>query len=83
MKQILKLRHMEDRKLNQDRQQSFTKGKACLINLVASYDGVTTSVDKGRAIDVIYLDFCEFFDVGLYSNLLSKLKRDGFDWLGG
>ncbi|XP_032062731.1 olfactory receptor 14J1-like [Aythya fuligula] len=49
------------------------KGKWCLANLVAFYNGVTTSDNKGRPTDVIYLDFC------LIILLLSPLLEDGFD----
>lgn len=47
---------MENRDKIQDSQHSFAKGKSCLNNSVALYDGMPISVDKEKAMDVICLE---------------------------
>lgn len=67
MEQILleaKLKHMEDRKVIRDSQNYFTKGKFFLWPsglLATKLIELTTSVDKERAMNIIYLEFCKAF----------------------
>ncbi|CAM5135697.1 unnamed protein product [Natator depressus] len=82
MEQVLKesiLKHLEERKVIRNSQHGFTKGKSCLTNLIAFYDEITGSVDEGKAVEVLFLDFSKTFDTVSHSILVSKLKKCGLD----
>ncbi|CAM5158164.1 unnamed protein product [Eretmochelys imbricata] len=73
------LKHLEERKVIRNSQHGFTKGKSCLTNLIVFYDEITVSVDEGKAVDVLFLDFRRAFDTVSHSILASKLKKYGLD----
>ncbi|PKU37921.1 rna-directed dna polymerase from mobile element jockey- hypothetical protein [Limosa lapponica baueri] len=72
-------KHMEDKKAIRSSQDGFSKGKSCLTNLIAFYDGITGWIDEGRAVDVVYLDFSKAFDTVSHSILIANLSA--WHWL--
>ncbi|CAM4688779.1 unnamed protein product [Lepidochelys olivacea] len=82
MEPVLKesiLKHLEERKVIRNCEHGFIKGKSCLTTLIAFYDEITGSVDMGKAVDVIHLDFSKAFDTVSHCILTSKLKKCGLD----
>lgn len=60
-------------------QHSFAKAESCLTNLIAFYNKM--SVDKGRAVDIIYLNFMKAFGTISHS-LVSRLEYYDLDrWI--
>ncbi|PKU36059.1 rna-directed dna polymerase from mobile element jockey- hypothetical protein [Limosa lapponica baueri] len=72
-------KHMKEKKALRSSQHGFTKGKSCLTNLIAFYDGMTGWTDEGRAVDIVYLDFGKAFNTVSLSILIRKLRMGGLD----
>ncbi|GAB0204077.1 mitochondrial enolase superfamily member 1 [Grus japonensis] len=68
-------KHVEEKKVIGGGQHGFTKGKSCLTNMIAFYDGMTGWVDKGRAADVVFLDSSKTFDTVSHNIPIGKLRR--------
>ncbi|XP_056197830.1 uncharacterized protein LOC130150685 isoform X1 [Falco biarmicus] len=68
-------KHVEEKKVIRSSQHGFTKGKSCLTNLIAFYDGMTGWVEEGRAVDVVYLDLSKAFDIVFHNILLGTAKE--------
>ena len=58
-------------------QHGFIKGKSFLTNLLEFFEVVTSRVDRGEPVDIVYLDFQKAFDKVPHKRLVSKIKVHG------
>uniref|UniRef100_A0A674JL29 Macro domain-containing protein n=1 Tax=Terrapene triunguis TaxID=2587831 RepID=A0A674JL29_9SAUR len=72
-------KHLEDNKVISNSQYGFVNNKSCQINLIAFFDRVTSPVDRGEAVDEVYLDFSKTFDTVSHDLLINKLGKCNLD----
>ena len=73
------LDHLIRNNLLSNSQHGFLPGRSCTTNLLTVLEEWTEAVDKGIAIDNVYLDFAKAFDTVPHARLLTKLKAYGID----
>ena len=59
-------------------QHGFLPGKNCVTQLIEVFDKIGKQLDRGKQIDVIYLDMSKAFDKVSHKRLLLRLREFGF-----
>ncbi|KAK4806616.1 hypothetical protein QYF61_013871 [Mycteria americana] len=73
-------RHMNSKKIIRHSQHEFTKGKSCFTHLITFSSQMIAFVDKGRAVVIVCLCFCQAFGTsGLDEQKVRWIKH----WLNG
>lgn len=57
----------------------FTKGKACLTNLINFHNGMTSLLDEGKEIDIVYLDSSKASGTFSHNSLTQEIMQYGLD----
>ena len=71
------VQHMMNQQLMSDCQHGFTPNRSCMTQLLCAIEEITSILDSGNPIDIVYLDFCKAFDSVPHERLLKKLSAYG------
>ncbi|KAJ7425370.1 hypothetical protein BTVI_03149 [Pitangus sulphuratus] len=66
--------HRDDKKVIRSTQHGFTERKSSLTNPVTFYNEKTTRVNKGREVDIVYLNFSKAFNTVSHNIFIEKLS---------
>ena len=58
-------------------QHGFTRNKSCLTNLLETLEDITSCLDNGEEVDLVFLDYRKAFDSFPHKRLIHKLSRYG------
>ena len=65
---------MKENSLFSKKQFGFISGRSTSLQLLTVLDKWTESLDQGKSVDCIYMDYQKAFDTVPHGRLLSKLK---------
>jgi len=69
--------HLRRFQLIERSQHGFTKNRSCLTNLLEYLEFVSSYIDRGIPVDVVYLDFQKAFDKVPHRRLLARVESMG------
>ena len=72
------VKYLEVNNLWDNRQHGARKGRSTLSQLLLHYDAILESLDQGKNVDIIYLDFKKAYDKVCQWTLVQKLATMGF-----
>lgn len=67
------------RRITRSSQRGFTKCKSCLANLMSFCNEITSLMDKGGTISIVFLDSTKKSDTVPHKILRGKLLKHGLD----
>ena len=69
------LHFLETNNLLSPKQFGFRKNKSCSLQLLKCKNDWSNSLDKGKPVDVVYIDFCKAFDTVSHQKLILKMEK--------